>query len=151
VDEQISHYEDIAHIDPECMMNFNESYHGKGKWKQMYGKGRFRAIKKEWVIGGKRFSIWAIYTQNGFLAWEIFERPITQHDICRLVKEYLRTFIQRGRSLPLFDNASIHTSQLVLRTIDRVINNLGLLVFTKHVYQSVIDARFNFSKKIVLS
>ena len=151
MDEQISHYEDIAHIDPECMMNFNESYHGKGNRKQMYGKGRFRAIKKEWVIGGKRFSIWAIYTQNGFLAWEIFERPITQHDICRLVKEYLRTFIQRGRSLPLFDNASIHTSQLVLRTIDRVINNLGLLVFTKHVYQSVIDARFNFSKKIVLS
>jgi hypothetical protein len=31
VDEQISHYEDIAHIDPECMMNFDESYHGKAR------------------------------------------------------------------------------------------------------------------------
>ena len=57
VDEQILHYEDLAHIDPANFLNFDESYHGKGKWKQLYGKGRYRAIKKEWIIGGKRFSI----------------------------------------------------------------------------------------------
>ena len=48
VDEQISHYEDIAHIDPECMMNFDESYHGKARkiWNKCTGRVDFVQSRK---------------------------------------------------------------------------------------------------------
>ena len=49
VNEQTLHYEDLSHIDAANSLNFDESYRGKGRWKQLYCKGRYRSIKKEWV------------------------------------------------------------------------------------------------------
>ena len=49
VNEQTLHYEDLSHIDAANSLNFDESYRGKGRWKQLYCKGRYRTIKKEWV------------------------------------------------------------------------------------------------------
>ena len=119
VNEQTLHYEDLSHIDPANFLNFDESYRGKGKWKQSYCQAYIVQSKKNGCSLGK-VSASGSFTLKKDYWLRRFERPITQHDICRLVRQYLLPLIQRGRSLPLFDNASIHTSQLVLRVIDRV-------------------------------
>ena len=77
------------------------------------------ALRRDWVVGGRRFSIIAMYSSSGFLAYRIMNGNIDHDRIERFITEDVSGFCG-GKTCLIFDNASVHLVPSTLALIDRV-------------------------------
>jgi hypothetical protein len=119
--KQLFHYRALAKYHPDDFISTDQTYHGKGKWKQLYGKAKKnqRARKREWIVGGVRFCIYAGYTTKGFIFWRIVKVPIDHQMMETMMLEELPRLVTPS-SVSIFDNASINCTPSTLDVMTQV-------------------------------
>jgi hypothetical protein len=112
----------MEHVHPRCMATFDETSTARnGKFKQSTGRSRIGepAVSREWVVGGRSFSIIALMTYDGVAEYLVKEGTIDHV----LVEQFMRTCVAKfaGNGMHFIcDNASIHVAPTTLALFDQV-------------------------------
>ena len=109
----------MRNIDPDYLVNIDETSAKSSKFRPIYGRGVGEVIVKEWHIGNKTYSAIAAMATLGFLlcatVYEVaYESATIQHFLTGLEPFLL------SRSLGLFDNATVNTCEESLQSVNRV-------------------------------
>ena len=77
------------------------------------------AERKQIRIGGISYSVLAAHTEEGFIAWRIFEGMTTGNDVASFVNDEVRRVVN-PESFCIIDNASVNKVDDTLRALNKV-------------------------------
>lgn len=118
--QQIEFLRDIAHIsadilvDIDGMVQTNEDFYNKYGWSPVGEECHRPQIN----IGGQRYAVHAAFTEQGFLAYTIFEQNVTDAEVTQFINS-LRQILPVN-AYGLFDNASNQRTEDVRDAIESV-------------------------------
>ena len=111
---------DVAHREVGDLIFMDETLTTAKEYLEKYGwgiKGN-KCIKTQFVVCGKHFSAFALYCDQGFLAWKILEGDNTAEDF-QFFMEESRAAIPPGSHL-ILDNSALHHTLASLIKINDV-------------------------------
>ena len=111
---------DVSHREVDTLIFMDETLTTSKEYLEKYGwgiKGE-KSIKTQFVVCGKHFSVFALYCDQGFLAWKILEGDNTAEDFQEFMED-CREVIPEGSHF-ILDNSSLHHTHASLLKINDV-------------------------------
>ena len=111
--EGVDYLKRIAHIDPLNFIDIDETASCPESFRERFGWSPVgdECIQQQIIIGNRSFSTIAAVTPFGFIAWEIFDKIITQEEFSSFITNKVRPLIE-DNTIALLDNCSIHKAPL---------------------------------------
>lgn len=113
--QQIDHLKQLRHLPHRRFINVDESHDGGGsKAASKKGRARKRALKKQFIIEGKRRTYMAAVSSRGLHTYARFDNNCTSDQFINFVEKYLAPVVDRDHNTVLYDNASTHLTDAAL-------------------------------------
>lgn len=119
----------VAWVDPMDCIDIDGTSNSRETFLCKYGRSKIGepCVLPQIRIGSKSYSTLAACSPLGFIAWRIFEIPVTSEMFCEYLTEVLEPHIIRGRTVCFIDNAAIHKTELSLLTLEEIFDGLFYL------------------------
>jgi len=118
--QQLQYLEDIAPMNPSYLIDIDGMVETEDDFLRKYGwslEGE-PAEAPQISLGGKTFAIHAAYSENGFIAYQIFEGSVSANEVAEFVGNTLRPFLLRN-NFAILDNASNHKTAMVREVLEQ--------------------------------
>lgn len=115
--ERLRYMEHMAYVDPEVLVDIDETSQAPGTFKNSYGRSiRGEAcVRDQIVIGDRSFSTIAALTPRGFICHSIFEGGVGAEEFGQFLN-LLEPRMHVGQVWGIIDNAAIHhTDEIRIR------------------------------------
>jgi hypothetical protein len=106
----------MAPISANRIVNIDETAASPDQYKETYGyalKGD-KCYKRQFKIGGRHFSVLAAYTVHGFIAWRIFEGPVSSVEFALFMAGDVAPLLQQAFHFVIVDNCSVHKTDAAI-------------------------------------
>ena len=111
---QLKYLEDMAFVHPSRIVDMDGIHYNPKDYLERYGWTSMgqEAYALQLIIRGNMYSAHAALTEDGFIAWQIFEGPVSSHSVACFIKNKLAPVFYDTNIL-ILDNASNQKSRCV--------------------------------------
>ena len=144
--EQLEHMEAMKHYPARVLLNFDQTHEeGDSKSHSKRGRGgKGRLTRKQWSIGGVRFTVMAVVGPKGFICWKLYFKNCSELQVLDFVEKELKDAVVSGQ-LMLYDNASINRTPAVNAAVSDAMGGLWKRVSKYSHWLSPIERSFHMA------
>lgn len=144
--EQLDHLEAMKYYPAGMLLNFDQTHEeGENKSHSKRGRGgKGRLTRKQWSVGGVRFTVMAVVGPKGFVCWKLYFKNCSEAQVLDFVNTELKDVVVPGQLL-LYDNASINRTAAVNAAVTQAMGGLWKRVSKYSHWLSPIERSFNMA------